>query len=77
MPKIICGHFNFIIRDCWLLCQSCEMGININSAKGQRLLATKSKKVKLTKQQQEIHRQLIDSYKEYCKANGIETNDGN
>ncbi|NEQ64771.1 MAG: hypothetical protein F6K21_04540 [Symploca sp. SIO2D2] len=72
MKKVICGHWNFIVKDAWILCQDCHMGININSPQGQRLLKTKESKSPLDFQQQQAYNSLVESYKELVKNAGTD-----
>lgn len=68
--NITCGHFNFIVRDSWILCQDCGHGISVNSKKGQRLLEKKKGKPLLDEQQQAIYNALVESYKELVARTG-------
>lgn len=70
MSVICCGHFNFILRDHWILCQDCEAGILAESPKGRRLLERKSGRPLMSPQQQAIHESLVRSYHQLVEAAG-------
>lgn len=68
--SITCGHFNFVVRDSWILCQECGHGISVNSRKGQRLLEKKKGKPLLDEQQQATYNALVESYQELVSRAG-------
>jgi len=72
MKKVICGHWNFIVKDAWILCKDCHMGISINSPQGKRLLKTKESKSPLDLQQQQAYNSLVESYKELVENAGTD-----
>jgi hypothetical protein len=64
---MVCGHFNFIVRDNWLLCQDCPHGIRADSPQGKRRIERRQGLHQLDPQQLATFRALQESYQELIK----------
>jgi hypothetical protein len=67
MP-VVCGHFNFIVRDKWILCQDCECGIDANGSLGKRILNRGKKR--LDPLAQSAYDAMVESYRELVERAG-------
>jgi hypothetical protein len=77
MPPVVCGHFNFIVRDKWILCQDCDLrfpaalryrGIDANGSLGKRILNRGKKR--LNPLAQSAYDAMVESYRELVERAG-------